>query len=571
MILQYAYSHNGDDYSPESDLDGLANGHESNSIVFPSKNLELLSHLSLVDMGGDFDTVRGNDIWGWTDPETNREYALFGRTDGVAFVDISAPRTPIFLGFLPKTENTKNSTWRDIKVYQNKAYIVADVKTIGDGTFNTNHGIQIFDLTILKNVESPPVIFSSSDHSDALMAAHNIAINEQTGTAIAMGVTLMNGNQGRAKYAFLLLDLNEPTSSPSFAPLKFDRESYTHDAQIVTYSGPDKDHHGKEIAFCSNDDVLAIIDLKTNQFPQYLSSTTYPQVGYIHQGWLTEDQRYFVNNDELDEQLYPGLIETARTHIWNVEDLDNPQYIGFHDLGLNTSDHNLFIHNNLLYEANYTAGIRVYDLTRIAEGKLLEVAHLDTEPAITVSNSFDGAWGIYPFFKSGTIIASDKFQGLIIGRLTDSLEIWRQENFQLVDLNNPDANGTLWGNLAAPDKDGLTNLQEFAIDSDPNSKTIENGISTSIRQFTSSSEPETMQSFQTISFIRRLDASFMSYNPEYSESLMPDSWQGGFEFVEYSEGPTENTRIETYRSTIPIEEFPSGQGLFLRLTHATAD
>src|SRR6056297_1278558 len=31
--------------------------------------------------------VAFNDIWGWTDPQTGKEYALVGRVDGTSFVD----------------------------------------------------------------------------------------------------------------------------------------------------------------------------------------------------------------------------------------------------------------------------------------------------------------------------------------------------------------------------------------------------------------------------------------------------------------------------------------------------
>jgi hypothetical protein len=41
-------------------------------------------------MGAD-GNVRGNDIWGWTDPLDGREYALVGRNDGTAFVDVTDP------------------------------------------------------------------------------------------------------------------------------------------------------------------------------------------------------------------------------------------------------------------------------------------------------------------------------------------------------------------------------------------------------------------------------------------------------------------------------------------------
>ncbi len=57
---------------------------------FECSNVDVLSFLPVKDMGGTRGT-RVNDIWGWTDPQTGREYAMVGRTDGLSFVDISDP------------------------------------------------------------------------------------------------------------------------------------------------------------------------------------------------------------------------------------------------------------------------------------------------------------------------------------------------------------------------------------------------------------------------------------------------------------------------------------------------
>jgi choice-of-anchor B domain-containing protein len=80
---------------------------------YPCKNMDLFSVLSHSVMGS---SGQVNDIWGWTDPLTGKEYALVGQTTGTAFVDITDPVNPIFKGTL-KTATT-SSSWRDIKVYK---------------------------------------------------------------------------------------------------------------------------------------------------------------------------------------------------------------------------------------------------------------------------------------------------------------------------------------------------------------------------------------------------------------------------------------------------------------------
>ena len=150
------------DSGPEDCVDGSAGG-------FSCMGISLEKRLALESMEG---TI-GNDLWGWTDSETGREYALMGMSNGTAFVEVSDPQLPRFLGRLP-TE-TVASLWRDIKVYRNHAYIVADAAGA--------HGMQIFDLTRLREI-SGPAQFSPDVVYDGFEHAHNLAINEETGFAL---------------------------------------------------------------------------------------------------------------------------------------------------------------------------------------------------------------------------------------------------------------------------------------------------------------------------------------------------------------------------------------------------
>ncbi len=70
--------------------------------------------------------ARGNDIWGWTDPENGDEYAIVGLTTGNSFVRITDPTQPEVLAWLPTPPGTKPSTWGDIAVVNDAAYIVSE-------------------------------------------------------------------------------------------------------------------------------------------------------------------------------------------------------------------------------------------------------------------------------------------------------------------------------------------------------------------------------------------------------------------------------------------------------------
>ncbi|MEM7113059.1 MAG: choice-of-anchor B family protein [Chloroflexota bacterium] len=383
--LDFEPTHNLQAAALEACVGGLAAG------TYPCSNIDMLSFLPLANLGGG----QGNDIWGWIDPLNGNEYALMGRTNGTAFVDISDPVNPVYLGNLPT--HTSSSTWRDIKVYQNHAYIVADSAGA--------HGVQIFDLTQLRSVASPPVTFSNTAHYSGVASSHNIVINEDSGFAYAVG---SNAGGTACSGGLHMINIQNPTS-PTFAGC-YSGDGYTHDAQCVNYSGPDADHQGKEICFNSNEDTLTIVDVSNKNSPVMLSRTPYNGAEYSHQGWLSEDQTYFLLNDELDEQRNG---HNTRTYIWDVSDLDNPSHTGTFSAALPNIDHNLYIKGNFVYEANYRAGLRILDMSNVGIGSLTEVAYFDVYPSSNSAN-FNGAWSTYPFFDSGVVIVSGIEQGLFV-------------------------------------------------------------------------------------------------------------------------------------------------------------
>src|SRR5699024_1163734 len=140
----------------------------------------------------------------------------------------------------------------------------------------------------------------------------------------------------------------------------------------------DSDYQGDEICFNSSETHLVIANVSAKDSIYTISKAIYEGVEYTHQGWLTENQNYFLLDDELDELV--GGRDT-RTIIWNVRDLDNPEVIGTYTSDLPSTDHNLYIKGELVYQANYKSGLRILSLENVANGQLEEVAYFDTYPA----------------------------------------------------------------------------------------------------------------------------------------------------------------------------------------------
>lgn len=354
---------------------------------FPCRNINLAAFLPLSDIGGG--TV--NDLWGWTDPSTGKEYALVGRSSGTAFVDLSDPYHPVYLGNLP-THNI-DSIWRGIKVYANHAFIVSE---------GAGHGMQVFNLARLRNVVSAPVTFTEDAYYGGFLRAHTIAINEETGFAYAAG------SRDTCQGGLHMVDIRNPVA-PVFAGC-VGQDGYTHETQCVRYHGPDLTHLGREICFSSNEDTLTIVDVTNKSAPVQLSRTTYAGVGYTHQGWLTENHGYFLIDDEFDERQ-AGVNST--TYIWNVADLDAPSMTGVYRGPSTSIDHNLYIRGNRAYQSNYRSGLRILDISNIGAASLNEVAFFDIY-SIDDLPEFNGAWSNYPFFPSGIVIVGGIEQGLFV-------------------------------------------------------------------------------------------------------------------------------------------------------------
>ncbi len=365
---------------------------------FPCQSVDLMAQLSPIELGGPPPSLGGflSDLWGWVDPETDKEYALVGLTDGTAFVDVSDPVNPILLGTLPQTPGARPSAWRDIKVYQNYAFIVAD----NAGA----HGLQVFDLTQLRNVPNPPAIFSMSAHYSGVGSSHNLALNEETGFAYAVG----GGTCGGGPHVVDVRDPLDPQFVGCYRGFSPGAADYTHDAQCVLYHGPDADYQGREICFLAvpSDEVL-IVDFTDKDLPVLLARTSYPRGRYSHQGWLTEDHRTYLHGDEADESSF-GF--NTRTLIFDVTDLDEPTLLREYFSPAGATDHNTVVRGRYAYQGNYRAGLRILDLADPANP--VEAAFFDTFPA-NDATSLNAAWAAFPF-PSGTVAVSDIEQGLFV-------------------------------------------------------------------------------------------------------------------------------------------------------------
>tara|TARA_Y100000996_G_scaffold395358_1_gene360502 strand:+ start:9430 stop:10707 length:1278 start_codon:yes stop_codon:yes gene_type:complete len=366
---------------------GYANG-------YPCKGMDLYNQITLSEFKSSF----ANDNWGWTDRDTGKEYVIQGLNDGTAFIDISDPLNPIILG---KLSVSTPSTWRDIKVFKNHAFIVSEA---------IDHGLQIFDLTRLREVNEFKE-FIPDKRYNVFGSAHNIAINEATGYAYIVGSQRYSGGP-------IFIDINDPKNPEEVGGYR--NMGYSHDAQIVVYHGLDENFTGKEIYIGSNSDggsnnKIVVVDVTDKNNPQLISTKSYSGSGYAHQSWLSSNHKFLFFGDELDEYYYGG---NTKTYVFDMSDLSAPEMKLIYEGSTNAIDHNGYVVGGLFYLSNYTAGLRVIDISQIENNSMDEVMFFDTYPESDLS-SFDGVWNAYPFFQSGIVAISDGQGGLFLVKPSD--------------------------------------------------------------------------------------------------------------------------------------------------------
>ncbi|HJO02541.1 MAG TPA: choice-of-anchor B family protein [Acidobacteriota bacterium] len=379
--------------------------------IFECDNVDLVAFLPVQAIGGGRG-VTTNDIWGWTDPQTDRDYAIVGMRDGTAFVDVSDPYVPVFVGKLPKSADSPASLWRDIKVYADHAFIVADA--------SGPHGVQVFDLTRLRRFDGTPLAFSEAAHYAGVNSSHNIYINAESAFAYAVGNSSGGETCGGALHMINVEDPRNPIFAGCFEPQAGVRgPGGTHDVQCVTYEGPDERYRGREVCFSSDGRAFGIGDVTDKRNPTVIATATYPNLAYTHQGWLDGEHRYFYMNDEGDE--IAGLVAGTRTLIWDVQDLEDPILVGEYTTDNPATDHNLYIVGDVMYQSNYRSGLHVLDISEREHPRPLgffdTVPWGDNDGMGDILSGAIGSWSNYPFFDSGVVAVTSGKEGLFILKL----------------------------------------------------------------------------------------------------------------------------------------------------------
>lgn len=360
-----------------------------------SANIEFLGNANTYSQSG----YSYSGCWGYTAPN-GREYALLGVGNGTSIVDITDAPALQEVAFIPGPP----SAWREIKTYQQYAYIVS---------LTTSHplsGVQIVDLSELPATATLVKTYVWIDTTKVEVTPDSIVVTVKPQPAaetvsVAGKCIYLHGGLASHMRILDLTDPVNPTQAGTYYGGFFITDSYVRSDTIFA-------------SFFTGAIVLEggvdIIDARNKANAQLIKRLQYPGSGATN-SWTTEDGKYLLTADGTTD----GDAKTLK--IWDIHDIQNPVFVaevgGTAPVGTTLSYVNkVFVKGNLAYVTWYADGLKVIDITEPTEPKL--VGYYDTVEGGPIALSLFGAWGAYPYYSSGKVIVSDTQTGLYVLRYT---------------------------------------------------------------------------------------------------------------------------------------------------------
>ncbi|MCB0548084.1 MAG: choice-of-anchor B family protein [Phaeodactylibacter sp.] len=326
-------------------------------------NMSLLSQVSYGQ--------RLNDVWGWHDENTGIEYGIVGLQNGVSIVSLEDPTNAQEVAYVPGP----SSIWRDIKTWGHFAYV----------TNETSNGLLVIDMSGLPDNISYIEWTPNLPNLGELSSCHNLYIDE-FGYCYLAGCNLNAGGM-------LILNVDTETGEPQFisaAPAIYSHDVYTKSNKMYAseiYSGR-----------------MAIYDVSNKNNIQLLATQQTP-FSFTHNIWVNEEETVAFTTDERGDA---PVASYDISDLGNIVELDQYRPIG--TIGQGVIPHNVHVWDNYLLVSYYTDGGRVVDASRPTN--LIEVGNFDT--FLGSNGGFNGAWGLFPFFPSQTVLVSDQGNGLYV-------------------------------------------------------------------------------------------------------------------------------------------------------------
>ena len=347
--------------------------------TYPSQNISLISLITpnTTTTNATYDFRKYSGCWGWFQANKNKEYAISGTSNGVYFIDVTSPSTPSVSGFVP---GRLNSTWREMKTYQNFCYIISDD--------NSPNSFQIVDMQYLP--DSVHIVHNGKQYFER---AHAMWIDGNR--LYCSSVTYSTGFYSSMNIYSL--------ATPSVPVLL---RQLNQDAAFISQVHDMYCRNDTVYASCGNQGLYIFkFNPIGNTFTQLGSYTGYPSAGYNHSSFLTQNAKYLIFCDEAPTSLPIQAVD--------VQNFSNISPIAAFKPYAATTPHNPYlIGNDIAVISCYEDGLFIYNIAQPANPCM--VGYFDTYPQGPSSGNYRGNWGAYPYLPSGIIIANDMQNGVFI-------------------------------------------------------------------------------------------------------------------------------------------------------------
>jgi choice-of-anchor B domain-containing protein len=341
-----------------------------------------------------------NDIWGYTDASGN-EYALVGTQTGLAIVDVTDPNAIDSLHFVAGP----NNTWRDVHTWSHYAYMVTESSSSG--------GLLIIDLAGLPST----ITTYYTAMGFGYYSAHTLYIDDSTGIGYLFGAK--SSGQGNATF---FIDIAANPTNPTY--LGKYSTAYVHDGYVRN------DTMWTAEVYAGR---FSVVNVSNKSNPVVMASQTTPYA-FTHTVWLSDNSNYLFVTDEKNAA---PVVAYDVSDILDIKELDRYRTKPISDSLIVA--HNDYVRGDFLVSSYYTAGITIADISR--PHNIIEVGNYDTSPL--TGGGYNGCWGVYPYFNSGTILATDRQEGLFVLSPTYVHACWLEGTVSNALTNSPIANATV--------------------------------------------------------------------------------------------------------------------------------
>ncbi|MEP7197040.1 MAG: choice-of-anchor B family protein [Saprospiraceae bacterium] len=313
-----------------------------------------------------------SSIWGMTH-SSGKEIGLLATRTGLRIYDLTEPSQPLEIKYIPGNE----CLWRELKTYKDFIYVVTEC----------SDGVLIVDASNLDSIKYQYVFEfeNSSGQQFKIQSAHTLFVDDSSYLYLAGSSALDAG--------FIILDLKKNPLHPEFV-FGYDDEYY-HEVFVQ-----------RDTLYAASIylGTFVIWDIHNRHNPVRLISQN-TGFRFTHSVWKEDSRAILYTSDE---------SSAAYIEAWDISDLSRIKLLDNFRPNFpkdkTSIPHNCFYKDNYLFVSWYTEGLRIVDVSKA--DNLVEIANYDTYPG--TETGFHGCWNVYPFFKSGIIIASDIENGMYV-------------------------------------------------------------------------------------------------------------------------------------------------------------